>query len=635
MFSRLALDVGLDRNDVKYALNRIQSEGLPFLTITLPKLSRAVLHCIEKGNFHVATCLAGEPLTDFAWKGRFPRFCRGLLISIFDEASGDVVGDHEQVADALNKLRQLCEYAYKLAVPFNDQQLLVAEAKYVETEKSLAQYEPDPKWVETLRGLFTRHFPVLAGLELHELFDLNRPRFTGGSFAVDAREKENDVLYQFPYYAYKSLPDALIGTTTEVYKDYSGFFKPYPSSPTDISIMGWDSATRSQVLFVPKDSRGPRVISKEPLHALRAQMSYFDTVTNLLERATVFGGDVSRINFRDQSVNRRLASDSSVTREYATLDLKDASDRVTWALCEPIFRHAPGMYAVLRKRTTSAEMPSGNVVQLRKLSGMGSGLTFPTMALVIYLSVVATVMRHTGSSYENVARKVYVYGDDLIVPASWLGYAKRGLEASGLLVNTSKTFTMSHFRESCGGDFYYGINVAPVRLTLTFAKLHVFGPHEDNSFKPAILLEGDYPLAKLERHCRELVKAGLSNLSEYYYHLIEQEIGLLPQVSGDSPVMGRYAVDAFPELAYTRPDGSFKTIRVNVPVAKTEEFPHCDVYKRLGQLLAAPASSLTWWQSVQTQLKDRPSARHIGDVVDVPRDCVIAKRRLNAAKLRV
>jgi hypothetical protein len=64
----------------------------------------------------------------------------------------------------------------------------------------------------------------------------------------------------------------------------------------------------------------------------------------------------------------------------------------------------------------------------------------------------------------NWDNPVYVYGDDIIVRSDFADTAIQVLESVGLRVNTNKSFVHSLFRESCGGEYYNGWDVTPVRL---------------------------------------------------------------------------------------------------------------------------------------------------------------------------
>lgn len=507
-FRYLAIDVGLDPNSVQYCLARIRKEGVQFLTVTLPQLSKAVLRSLELGYFSRPTC--------FAWKGRSLRFFRSLLDGIFD-SDGIVRSDVDVVS--LWGLRQLCEYMYKLAFTFTADKQRAACSNYRSLEQSLLGLSFDRVWVESLRKNFETYYPEASRLTVSDIFAANRPRHGPGSFA-------GSHLWDIPYYVWKLLPSAFTGTTTRMFKPFSGFFRAYPSDPERITLAEDEDPT-CDVLFVPKDSRGPRVISKEPPHLLRAQLSYFDTLSSTLERITS-----GRINFRDQTVNQQLAIAASIDKRMATLDLKDASDRVTLRLVAGIFRHSPGLLRFVRNyRSTHARLPDGGRLPLYKLSGMGSGLTFPTMALVIHLSVCTYVSKRYAIPYKDCMRQVYVYGDDLIVPSEWYQDAISALGCSGLQVNRDKCFVNSNFRESCGADAFAGNRIEPVRLRLHNASL--------GSPEPVLNI-GSSGILELERHCRELHQAGLLTLKEYYYSCLEHTLGNLPQIHGETPILGRY-----------------------------------------------------------------------------------------------
>lgn len=165
------------------------------------------------------------------------------------------------------------------------------------------------------------------------------------------------------------------------------------------------------------------------------------------------------INFTSQDVMRRLALASSVTQEWATMDLKDASDRVLADLVNSLF--PPRLASALMiLRNPEVSLPGGKSSRqdaatphlLRKYAGMGSALCFPVEALVFYALL-------KGNGIE-----AYVYGDDIIIRKEMLSLAKSILTDSGLMVNERKTFAVGKFRESCGCDAYDGRDITPVRL---------------------------------------------------------------------------------------------------------------------------------------------------------------------------
>lgn len=531
LFNKLADDVGLDPFDRHYCISRIKSEGIQFLTVTLPKLSKSVLVSLELGYFERPTC--------FAWKGRSLRYFRSLLSQIFDR-NGKV--SSTACPYAIKRIRQLCEYTYKLCIPYKEDVLVEAESKFIANEEALAAAETDYKFVDQLRKDVGTFFKDLQTYHFHDAYKFSRPRFGPGTFSGNVRD----------FYKYKEYVKSY---NLDKFKHSSGYFKPYPSAPVKTKTIRFDTNNVSELLFVPKDSRGPRTIVREPLHALRSQLSFFDFITNYLENKTGY-----RINFKSQDVNKHLALSSSIDKEFSTLDLKDASDMVDFKIIEHIFRETPLVsYFLKNTRTSDCVTPSGHVLKLRKLAGMGSGLTFPLMSFLIYLSIVRCCSTRFRIPYHIAMKKVYVYGDDVIVPTRWFNCALSALKKVKLKVNTEKSFTNSLFRESCGGDYYNGVEVAPVRLKCS---------NTDNSVvNGELVLKGSQTLLTLERHCRELVKSSMINTSEYIYSIIERKYGSLPIVTGESPVIGRYSID--PITYPTDNFGNYITKKVIVPVAES------------------------------------------------------------------
>lgn len=543
----LAFDVDLDPVTREYVLRRVANEGVTFLTVTLPKFSKYVIASIEHGSY-----LPHDMLPEFKWKSRSPKYFSGYLSVIFDH-DGKVLDDPCPVA--LRNLRQFCEYFYKLSLEFSAQQLEKAEASFISNDDSLVMQETDYHWVDTCRKNLETYYPSLR-VKPHEVLATFRPRFTSGTFSVDSKISK-------PYYAYKQLPE-VSNAVTKSFQAYAGYFKPYPGSPVHIEVTE-DTSRDSEVLFVPKDSRGPRVICREPLHQLRGQMSFFDFMVWALEKDSR-----RRINFHSQEINQSLVKTASVDKKFSTIDLKDASDRIDKNIVNQLFRNLPALRYFTSRRSKYVVLPSGRRKYLNKLAGMGSGLTFPTMALMIHLSICSEITRRTGRDYRSVMGDVYVYGDDIIVPTKYFDAALVALSKFKLHVNKSKSFKNSLFRESCGKDYLNGVEVGPVRMRMANAKPYVV--HEiarvgkaDLFVSLNLAFESEAnAVYQLERHCRELVRAGLTGLASHYYLLLELAIGKLPTVSGDSPILGRYSLK---EVIPTGADSSGNYPMVEVVVA--------------------------------------------------------------------
>jgi hypothetical protein len=215
---------------------------------------------------------------------------------------------------------------------------------------------------------------------------------------------------------------------------------------------GW---TKS--VFVPKDARGPRLIGAEPLEYQYIEQGLGRAVVDWTESHRLTAG---HINFRDQQINRDLATLGSKTGEWATLDLRDASDRVSLKLVQYLWQDLPEMLdCLMAARSVGTLLPRGvGAIEFAKYAPMGSALCFPVLALTVAAALVSA-LRHD----VNKPVPFFVYGDDVIVRTVDVEKAVQGLESAGLMVNTGKSCFKGNFRESCGMDAYFGRDVTPVR----------------------------------------------------------------------------------------------------------------------------------------------------------------------------
>jgi len=219
-----------------------------------------------------------------------------------------------------------------------------------------------------------------------------------------------------------------------------------------------------RVVFVPKTLKTPRVIAIEPVCMQYMQQGILQQLVPIIESARLTKGHV---NFTDQSINKKLALESSRHKRLATLDMKEASDRVSLKHVQDMLRVMPTLYEqIMACRSTRAELPTGEVITLKKFASMGSALCFPMEAMVFYIAIISSRLHRanltvTSRRVHKYSRDVYVYGDDIIVPANEAPSICRDLEAIGLKVNGRKSFWTGSFRESCGTDAYDGVEVTP------------------------------------------------------------------------------------------------------------------------------------------------------------------------------
>nr|UJQ85004.1 MAG: hypothetical protein 3 [Leviviridae sp.] len=214
----------------------------------------------------------------------------------------------------------------------------------------------------------------------------------------------------------------------------------------------------AKLIDVPKDYRGPRLIASEPICNQFVQQG----ILKVLRKATSKSVLRHSIDFRSQEPSRAMALEASRTGRFATIDLSDASDRLSCAVVERVWRKNWGFLECFNaSRTPSVLMPDGSVLRLKKFAAQGSAVTFPvqsiTYAILAYGAVMAeSLVAGRNPSISEIARQVRVFGDDIIVPEYAYNTLVQVLEACYLKVNLEKSFNRGLFRESCGMDAFAG-----------------------------------------------------------------------------------------------------------------------------------------------------------------------------------
>lgn len=210
--------------------------------------------------------------------------------------------------------------------------------------------------------------------------------------------------------------------------------------------------TRSLTLtLVPKTFKSLRAIM--PNTTIGSYMSYGigEMIRVRLKRK---GYDIRRL----QHQHRVLAERASRTYDGdATCDLSSASDSISVALVEQLFP-ADWVEILRRSRIGTVVLPNGLEVQSETHCTMGVGYTFPLQTLVFLALLKAIQWQYYPLGKQ---RHISVYGDDMIYPSKMHGRVVEHLTELGFVINLDKSYHDGHFRESCGGDYYRGVDVRP------------------------------------------------------------------------------------------------------------------------------------------------------------------------------
>lgn len=502
--------------DEKYIEDRIKHEGFSFLTITLPAFCDGFQRSLAAGRVDSSHFLG------FPRKGGLPKFLWGFLRRVFDSRSG-VLLDEPSVS-CIWAVRQVTLFLGKIKLPCTPARERKAFAKFVECESAVQAAELS--WSSDILEDFDRIRNLLFGEMLSrvskEIYDGNLyPRHGGGATAERLTGSEKYNLAYWP----KRLEEVFS------YADYAlPSYRYWQDIPSELdSEPGTEIPVR--VISVPKTLKTPRIIAIEPTCMQFMQQALLRVIATELERDRLLYNFVS---LDDQVPNQVLACKGSRDGSYATLDLSEASDRVSNLLVERFYGSGCLGEAVQATRSRLADVPGFGVLKLRKFASMGSALTFPTEAMV-FLTIVFVGMekrstrRFTREDVKRFAGEVRIYGDDIIIPTDYASDVRAALEAFGLVVSPTKSFWTGGFRESCGKEYVFGEDVSIVRCRREF---------------PANIkdVEG---VASSVSLANQLYMAGLWQTSELVFSRL-RKLGIpLPVVESTSAALGKHSFQSF------------------------------------------------------------------------------------------
>lgn len=497
--------------DIETLKSRVSQEGLAFLTKTLPKLGKALWEGLETHCFSCPREFKRSHENKFV-----PAFMQVHFKRVF---GFDGLLLDKPCIIAIKHIAQICFAAYKLELPYSKDEENNVIYAFLLTEKELEEWShtgvfryaiSDPQ-----RSIPNFTYDVFEGFNPLEIVPRHGPGAVAGGEQADEK-------WKFPSY-YPSLDASY---------PYDQYFMVGGSEETEDRFSEiWETPEvpfgTAKVTLVPKDSRGPRLISSEPREFMWLQQGLGQSIVTWLEHICALTR--GHINFTDQRINQRIALDSSKTGEYATIDLKDASDRVSRLLVHYSFSSKPWIRSCLEAlRSAATRLPTSEVVTLEKYAPMGSALCFPVEAFIFFAILTCTLSSVLNVSPFEASRMVYVYGDDIIVPSRYATLCMDALELFGLKVNRSKSFYQGKFRESCGENAFDGVSITPLRLR-----------------KPFTSSRGDgAAYASYVSLANRLAERGYTGASDYLWKELERVYGKIPYGTKFSSFPCRIVPDA-------------------------------------------------------------------------------------------
>lgn len=532
--------------DWETVLARFEQEGDEFLTIVLPDFGKDFERSLDQGQ------VTPDLFRGFRKKQKLPVFLGGFLGLLFDQSTGRLidVGEGETppyAVEAVFAIRQLTLMFGKILRPCTPEREEEAMAAYIKTDQELKETYAQMRDRDNDQASGSLHqaarydFTHAARfLFRNVLSTMDNEIFRSEEYNENAGSNPGGLI---PKHGPGSTADRLSGNAKfDQYEWTERLERIFPFG--EYAIPSWRSyyllervrflapgeERPVRVVSVPKTQKTPRIIAIEPTCMQYMQQAISQRLVDLLESDYHTQG---MIGFTDQVPNQLLAQEGSLYGDLATLDLSEASDRVSWQLVseDMWYPGSPFEEALDATRSRRADVRGHGVHTLSKFASMGSALTFPIEAMVFLTCVFVGISRVldrpvTTKLIQEYRSSVRVYGDDIIVPVEFATAVTEVLEALGFEVNKRKSFWTGRFRESCGAEFYAGEDVSITRVRREFPQSR----HDVPEVLSMVSLRN------------QLYWAGLWKSAMYLDERIGEIIPFYPTVKEESPAVGRHSL---------------------------------------------------------------------------------------------
>jgi len=447
-----------------------------------------------------------------------PAFLSEFMDRIFDPQTGDLL--EEPCIESIFAIRQLTLMMAKIGLDCSDERINAAIERYLECEKEVREYDRlmDPELLQDFESMCIRLYgDVLTKMDSDVYYGRIVPKHGPGSTADRLQGNAKYDQAEWPLRLERIFPygDYALPNWRYYYRmDHVDFLEPGRERPV-------------RVITVPKTQKTPRIIAIEPTAMQYMQQAIARNLVDYLETDVTVRG---MIGFLDQVPNQELAQRGSFFEDLATLDLSEASDRVSYQHV----RYMLAKYPHLREgidacRSRKADV-RGETIRLAKFASMGSALCFPIEAMtflaIIFLGIQkAKNTRLSRKDIKSYRGRVRVYGDDIIIPVEFASSVVEMLNAFGHKVNSNKSFWTGQFRESCGKEYFHGHDVSIVRVRSVFPTRR----SDVSEIVSTVALRNN------------LYAAGLWSTAYWLDTQIEEILPHYPSIYPTSPLLGRHS----------------------------------------------------------------------------------------------
>jgi len=475
---------------LKMVQDRTRSRGVVELLVLLPKAGKHLDKCLSGGELDLSNYPSELP-TRAQFPILFGPLYRRIFLNNLHESSSFPILAEEDISNEIFFLRTLL-YMYKsVEVPCPTENIEKAVKAFSDIDvglrnPSIIWDSPDffditvgragslsftdsvligsdsyralalMKNLDKVADILVSHMPMIDTLSL-------LPRHGPGAVADARSDQDKYLLPNWSKSSHRIFPREYFAYSTEEWAASD----PHYEITESYNQLG-------KLTAVPKDYTKPRLITVEPTSHQFLQQGLLRWFRTNLPRPLRHC-----ISFRSQDPSRDSARRASIRGSgMATVDLSSASDRMSLWAVERAFKRTDILSHLQGCRTstifdgTKPNSSMGELV-LRKFAGQGSAVTFPIQSILYAICCITAVLTYDGSrittrNITKAAKKVRVFGDDIVIPCTALPDLSLIFNKLQLKINSEKTHWRGCFRESCGGDYFRGVDVTPFYLKTLF-----------------------------------------------------------------------------------------------------------------------------------------------------------------------
>lgn len=214
-----------------------------------------------------------------------------------------------------------------------------------------------------------------------------------------------------------------------------------------------DDINYVKAVAVPKSYKAPRIIAE-----VSAKCQYYQQgIRELLLKRLSTTKYAHLILLDDQTINQEWARLGSIYSTFATIDLSSASDSISNHLAKQVL--PSWLYDVIQRYNPDYIKVGDKMEKRNILLTSGSGDTFVVESL-LFLSIALAAWEYVTVITAEKLEYPRVYGDDLICDTRCFDTLCDFLSLLGFSVNEEKSFNSGNYRESCGTEWFCGLDTA-------------------------------------------------------------------------------------------------------------------------------------------------------------------------------